>query len=140
MVDKKTEHDFIDLSFLDENLRLQEEGIEVEILGPTNKPTGLVISIFGPDSTRAQEASKALSAEIEQEAAKEGNIDLDTPEARRRRQISYLAKITKGWNKPIGAERLEYSETNARTLYTKYPIIEDQVKFKADRRGSFTKS
>ncbi|MEZ2220766.1 hypothetical protein [Rhizobium sp. RCC_161_2] len=134
------EIDFIDLSLLDENLQLQEEGIDVEILGPTNKPTGLVITIFGPDSTRAQEASKALSAAIEQEAAKEGNIDIDTPEDRRRRQILYLSKVTKGWNKPIGAERLEYSEANARLLYTKYPIIEDQVKFKAERRGSFIKS
>lgn len=133
---------FIDLGLLDENLQLQEEGIPVEIMGPTNKPTGLVITIFGPDSTRAQSASRELQKEIEVEAAKEGNIDLDNPEAQRRRQLSYLAKLTKGWNAPprVDGENLEFSEENAKRLYSKYPIIEAQVRFKADRRGSFIKS
>jgi hypothetical protein len=135
-----SEQDFIDLSLLDDNLALQEEGIECEIVGPDNKPTGLVIFVCGPDSSRAQAASRALQKEIEQEAAKEGNIDLDSPEAQRRRQISYLAKVTKGWNKPIGHDRMEFSEENAVQLYTKYPIIEAQVRFKADRRGSFIRS
>ncbi|OBY08333.1 hypothetical protein BAE36_04275 [Rhizobium leguminosarum bv. trifolii] len=136
------EPDFIDLSLLDENLQLQEDGIEVEIVGPTNKPTGLVIVIVGPDSTTAQKASRDLVKEIEQEAAKEGNVDIDGPEAQRRRQITYLAKITKGWNKPpqVDGERLAFSEENVIRLYTKYPIIENQVRFKADRRGSFIKS
>jgi hypothetical protein len=134
--------DFIDLSLLDENLFLQEEGIPVEIMGPTNKPTGLIIDVFGPDSSRAQKASRDLQAEMEREAAKEGNLDLDSPEAQRRRQISYLAKVTKGWNKPpqVDGEKLEFSEENAIRLFTKYPIIENQVRFKADRRGSFIKS
>ena len=142
MPDKNAEPDFIDLSLLDENLQLQEEGIEVEIVGPTNKPTGLVIWVFGPDSTRAQSAGRELQKEIEQEAAKEGNVDIDSPEAQRRRQISYLAKLTKGWNKPpkVDGERLVFSEANAIRLYTKYPIIESQVRFKADRRSSFIKS
>lgn len=137
----KTEQDFVDLSLLDENLKLQEEGIDVEIAGPTNKPTGLVIYIFGPDSTRAQQASRELQKQIEQEAAKEGDVDLDSPEAQRRRQMSYLAKITKGWNKPpmVDGEPLAFSEENAVKLYTKYPIIENQVRFKADRRSSFIK-
>jgi hypothetical protein len=141
MSEKETakEPAFVDLSLLDENLRLQEEGIEVEIFGPTNKPTGLVIYIYGPDSTKAQAAGRELQKEIEQEAAKEGNIDLDNPEAQRRRQISYLAKITKGWNKPptIKGEQVEFSEANVARLYEAYPIIENQVRFKADRRGSF---
>lgn len=130
---------FIDLSLLDENLHLQETGISVEIVGPTNKPTGLIIEIFGPDSTRAMKASSELAKMIEQEAAVENNLEIDTPEAQRRRQILYLAKITKGWNVPpkVGGETLSFSEENAVTLYSKYPIIENQIRFKADRRGSF---
>ncbi|MBY2986370.1 hypothetical protein [Rhizobium leguminosarum] len=136
------EQDFIDFGLFDSNLRLQEEGIAVEIAGPDNKPSGLLITICGPDSTRALAASLALQKEIEQEAAKEGNADIDSPEAQRRRQVSYLAKITKGWNKPpmVDGEKLAFSEENAVRLYTKYPIIENQVRFKADRRGSFIAS
>ncbi|MCS0459537.1 hypothetical protein [Rhizobium favelukesii] len=138
----KTEADFIDLSLLDENLLLQEEGIEVEILGPTNKPTGLKITIYGPDSSRSAQAVKELTALIEKEAAKEGDADVDSPEAQRRRSIIYLAKVTKGWNLPpvVDGEKLSFSEENAVKLYTKYPIIEGQIRFKADRRGSFIKS
>lgn len=133
---------FIDLSLLDENLRLQEEGISVQIVGPTNKPTGLVIDIYGPDSTRAAKASADLAKLIEQEAAAENNADIDSPEAQRRRQILYLAKLTKGWNVPpkVDGETLSFSEDNAARLYTKYPIIENQIRFKADRRGSFIAS
>ncbi|MCM2293032.1 hypothetical protein NAC44_11935 [Allorhizobium sp. BGMRC 0089] len=132
---------FIDLSLLDENLRLQEEGISVEIIGPTNKPTGLVIDIYGPDSTRAAKASAELSRIIEQQAASDSNLDNDSPEMLRNRQILYLAKLTKGWNIPpmVDGEALAFSEENAVRLYTKYPIIENQVRFKADRRGSFIK-
>jgi hypothetical protein len=142
MADVKTELTFIDLSLLDENLQLQEDGIEVVIVGPTNKPTGLVLTIYGPDSSRAAKAVKELTALIEQEAAKEGDADVDSPEAQRRRSIIYLAKVTKGWNFPpvIDGEQLSFSEENVVKLYTRYPIIEGQVRFKADRRGSFIKS
>ncbi len=139
-VDKNKDADFFDLSAFDENLRLQEEGISVDIVGPNNQPTGFVIYVCGPDSTRALQASRAIQKEIEAEAAKEGNIDLDNPDAQRRRQIAYIAKITKGWNKPIGPDRLEYSEENAIAIYSKYPLIENQVRLKADRRSSFIAS
>lgn len=136
----KQEAEFFDLSAFDENLRMQEEGIEVKIVGPNGKETGLTITVCGPDSTRAQQASFALQKEIEEEAAKEGNPDLNKPEDQRRRQISYLAKMTKGWNKPIGNDRLTYSEENAIAIYSKYPLIENQVRFAADRRSSFIAS
>lgn len=140
MVAQENAKDFFDLSAFDENLSLQEEGIEVAIVGPDNKPTGLLWYVCGPDSTRAQQASRDLQALIEVEAAKEGNTDIDSPEAQRRRQIIYLAKVSKGWSKPIGPDRLTYSEENAISILTKYPIIEAQVRFKADRRGAFIKS
>lgn len=134
------ENDFFDLSAFDDNLRLQEEGIEVKIVGPNGKETGLIWIVCGPDSSRAQEASRELAKMIEKEAAKEGDIDLDSPDAQRRRQMIYLAKITKGWNKPIGTERLAYSEENAIAILTKYPLIEAQIRFTADRRSSFIAS
>lgn len=136
----KQEAEFFDLSAFDDNLRLQEEGIEVKIIGPSGKESGLIITVCGPDSTRAQTAARALQKEIEQEAAKEGNADLDSPDTQRRRAISYLAKLTTGWNMPIGPDRLAHSEENAVTILTKYPLIENQVRFVADRRSSFTKS
>ncbi|WP_017993946.1 hypothetical protein [Rhizobium leguminosarum] len=136
----KNAEDFFDLSAFDDNLRLQEEGIDVKIVGPNGKETDLVITVCGPDSSRAQAASQALQKEIEAEAAKEGNTDLNSPEDQRRRQISYLAKLTKGWNKPIGQDRLAFSEENAVAIYTKYPLIENQVRFTADRRSSFIKA
>lgn len=135
-----TSADFFDLSAFDDNLRLQEEGIAVKIVGPNGKETGLVITVCGPDSTRAQQASIALVKEVEDEAAKEGNADLNSPESRRRREILYLAKLTKGWNMPIGPDRLAYSESNAFAIYTKYPLIENQVRFTADHRSAFIES
>jgi hypothetical protein len=136
----KQEAEFFDLSAFDDNLRLQEEGIGVKILGPNGKDTGLIITVCGPDSTRAQAASRALQKEMEEEAAKEGNVDLDSPDIQRRRSISYLAKLTTGWNLPIGPDRLTHSEENAVTILTKYPLIENQVRYVADRRSGFIKS
>lgn len=138
-MEKQAEQTFVDLGLLDENLQLQEDGIEVDIVGPTNKSTGLKITIYGPDSSKATKAVKELTALIEKEAAKEGDPDVDSPDAQRRRSIIYLAKVTKGWNLPpmVDGEKLPFSEENAITLYTRYPIIEGQVRFKADRRGSF---
>lgn len=138
MAEKQEE--FFDLSAFDENLRLQEEGIEVKIVGPDGKQTGLVWTVCGPDSSRAQQATRELTKLIEQESAKEGDVDLDSPDAQRRRQMIYLAKISKGWNKPIGPDRLTYSEENAITILTKYPLIENQVRFTADRRSLFIAS
>ncbi|MBZ5761590.1 hypothetical protein LAV84_18250 [Rhizobium sp. VS19-DR104.2] len=132
--------DFIDLTPFDDNLQIQEEGMSVDIVNPAGKATGLKIVIYGPDSTRAEQAVKELAAEIEKDSAADGDLGGDTPEAQKKRSIAYLAKITKGWNVPIGADRLTYSEENARSLYAKYPFIKDQVQFKADRRSLFIKS
>lgn len=137
MKEQTTETDFFDLEPFDTNLRLQEDGIPVKIVGPDNKPTGLEIIVCGPDSSRAEQASIALRKMIEAEAAKEGNDDIDAPEEQRRRQIVFLAKVTKAWNKPIGKDRLAYSEENAIAIYTKYPLIESQVRYAADRRSVF---
>lgn len=138
--DTATKPDFIDLTAFDDNLQLQEDGMAVDIVNPSGKSTGLKIMIYGPDSSRAEQAVKELASEIERDTAADGDLGGDTPEAQKKRSIAYLAKITKGWNVPIGADRLAYSEENARTLYTKYPFIKDQVQFKADRRSLFIKS
>ena len=138
MSEKET--DFIDLSVLDDNLRVQEEGIDVEIVGPTNKPTGLVIYVYGPDSTHAEKALQQLQAETEKSAAAAFDFDASSAEQTRHRQLRYLALVTKGWNKPVGPEKLQFSTDNAYALYGKYKIIEAQVRFKADTRSSFTRS
>lgn len=142
MANQKTEHDFIDLTLLDENLQLQEEGLEVHIVGPDNKPLGLIITVYGPDSAAAERALKEMQKEEEAEAAKDGSLEEDTATGQRRRSIVYLSKLTKGWNKPprVDGEELKFSEENAKRLYTKYPIIKGQVEFKAERRSSFIKS
>lgn len=136
---QETDLDFIDLSVFDDNLSSQEEGIEVAIVRPDNKPSGLLITVYGPDSTAAQRALAEVTAEVEASLAADANLDVDSPAAQKRRQLAYLAKVTKGWNKPIGADRLEFSQENALAVYSKYPMIFDQVKFTADRRGAFTK-
>ena len=138
--DTATKPDFIDLTAFDDNLRLQEEGMGVDIVSLANKPTGLTITIYGPDSERAAQAVKELAAEIEKDSANDGDLGGDSPEAQKKRTVAYLAKVTKGWNLPIGPDRLTYSEENARALYAKYPFIKDQVQFKADRRSLFIKS
>lgn len=130
---------FVDLGSLDANLRLQEDGIAVQIMGPDNKPLGLVITICGPDSSRAEKAVKELQKEVEKEAAKEGSVEEDTAEAQKRRSIAYLAKVTTGWNVPvrIDGQDLPFSEENAKKVYSRYPIIKGQVEFKAERRSAF---
>lgn len=136
------ELDFIDLGALDRNVELQEKGIDVEIVGPDNKPTGLVIFVYGPDSTHAEKALLQLQSETEKEAAASFDFDPNTPEQSKHRQLRYLSLITKGWNKPpvVAGERLEFSVDNAYRLYQTYKLIDAQVRFKADRRSSFTES
>lgn len=140
MAKQEAETDFFDPAAFDENLRLQNEGIEVSIRGLDNKPTGFIWSVYGPDSDKARQAGIDLAKLIEAEAAKEGDIDLDSPDAQRRRQMLWLAKMSAGWNKPFGPDRLAFSEENAVTVLMKYPIIADQVRYVADRRGSFIAS
>ncbi len=81
MMNKEVTEDFFDLSEFDTNLRIQEEGIPIKIMGPNGKATGLEWVVCGPDSSRAQKATGEVRAMIEAEAAKEGNDDIDSPEA-----------------------------------------------------------
>lgn len=137
----------LDLSAFDAAIKRQEQGIEVDILGPDDTPIGLKIKVAGPDSQRAQKAEEELTDELLAEMA-------DDPaggrKVRRRakaadamkRNIRYLARLTMGWEPPValdGKPPMAYSIENAEELYTRFRFIREQVDAAGGNRARFTK-
>lgn len=132
----KTESKAVDLSGFDDAKKKQDEGIEVDILGPDGKTSiGFKIRVAGPDSDRAQKASEELADElIEQE-----NLTRLKAREAAQRGIKYLAKITIGWapNIIVDGKELAYSEENAEKLYRRHKFIREQIDRAAGNRAGF---
>ncbi len=128
-----------DLSAFGAAVKRQNEGIEVEIIGPDGEtPTGLKIRIAGPDSARAQRAQEQLADDL---IAKQVDGKIKAADATKR-GTAYLAKITLGWTPEVitdGEEEFAYSEEAAARLFTKYRYLREQVDRAAGDRARFTK-
>jgi hypothetical protein len=135
------ENDVLDLSYLSDFVRRQNEGIDHKIVLPNGKEMGLTIKIVGPDSDRA---GKAISATQQEFAAQATKIETDDQEeTERSRRFAYAAKCCVSMTPPvikIGEEEFKANEDDFRRLFTKMRFIGDQAYGHAISRSDFIES
>lgn len=122
----------IDLSSLD-TAAACEKGYELELLHPITKaPLGSFISVVGKDSEAFRKHVRAASNErLRKNAAQQRRgkeLDPPTIEAIEAEAIDLLVTCTTGFrNVSYKGALLEFSEDNARKLYTEQSWVRGQV-------------
>ena len=119
----------IDLATLD-SVSKSEAGVEMEILGINDEPTGAFLTIYGVDSPRYRKSVMTL-----QEKQGEGE---EGPEQQLEALIEMSAALTGGWrNVVLDGEELPFSHENVVKLYRRCPVIQQQILPFANRRANF---
>lgn len=129
-----TQTDIPDLSIFDGLQAVQDEGIDVPILGPDQKPLGFTIRVAGPDSERQRAAIQKMADERleSQDASLPTAADIEA------RQTRGLAMSVMSWTPfKFRGSVLPCNEPNAILLFQTYPFIRDQVAAKAGSRQAF---
>lgn len=129
----------MDLQKLD-SVKGCNDGAECPILDPrTQLPTGIVITVYGPDSDLVQRLRREQSERAF--AAMRGNRRrrLDQ-EAIEKEGLEFLARITKSWTGvEEGTTPIECNFDNAYSIYRRYPWLRQQVDdFAGDRTHFMT--
>ena len=122
----------IDLASLDTAARC-EQGAELELRHPrTDAGMGVFITLVGIDSRTYR---KARAEMIDRQLARRGRPDFDE---RQESTVSALAACTTGWrNVVLDGKELPCTPENARTLYTRFPWIREQVDAFTSDRGAY---
>jgi len=111
----------------------QERGREFELADPVDgTPTGIKMTIVGPDSETAHKARLALSDELSEMADADGRI---TAENREKARLNCLARHVIRWQITEGDEAVPFNTANLLRLL-KVQWVQAQVDaFAADRRN-----
>lgn len=113
------------------------EGHEFELRHPANnEPLGAYITVVGADSERYTEQLRALQKKSAEHFARSRRINAVDAE---QEGINLLAASTIGWRDlpPVDGKILEYSQANARILYTRFPWIREQASVVIQERSNF---
>lgn len=127
----------VDLSKFDGLTEAQEKGIAIPILTPTGEPTGIVITVAGPDSDRQR---KAVQKQVDERLRRRSNKPMTAAEMSES-AVRMLASSVVGWNNvQIGEDTIPFSVDAAVSLFQRFPWIREQVDAVAGDRASFLKS
>lgn len=119
----------IDLATLDSTSK-SAAGVEMEILGLNDEPTGAFLTIYGVDSPLYRKTVMEL-----QEKQGEGE---QGPEEQLEALIEMAAALTGGWrNVVLDGENLPFCHENVVKLYRRCPLIQQQILPFANRRANF---
>lgn len=103
-------------------------GVDILIELPNGDPSDIVIRIVGKDSDQYKKFTRSSMNKRMQQQLKRGAKRLDAEDLERD-EISLLATCTTGWdNIVLDKEPYEFSEQNAKKLYSEWGWIKDQVK------------
>lgn len=126
-----------DLAAYDGLTKAQEDGLAVDILDPAGEPTGIIITVAGPDSERYKAAEQK---QIDKRLKRRSAAPMNAAEIAQA-SLEGLADCVISWS-PVtldGAD-LPMTAENAVKLFTRFPWIREQVNAKAGDRTSFLKS
>lgn len=123
-----------------------DDGADVHLLmpDPTNpvplfhddeQTDRVTIRVLGHDGTKW----RAITRKRNDRRAKRGKKEL-TEEEVEAENIEWAADITVGWNLAERGQKLEFTPSEARRIYKKYPWIRDQVLAGSVNRGNFRKA
>tara|TARA_R110002020_G_scaffold5179_4_gene21930 strand:- start:12487 stop:12879 length:393 start_codon:yes stop_codon:yes gene_type:complete len=114
----------------------QEAGHEFELLDPVQSdPTGIKLTIAGPDSEIARNARFEMEREIARLSKRKDGL---TPEARDGLMNDYFCTVTLGWNVTEAGEPVPFSKPNLLRLIKAGAWVRGQIDlFAADRSPYF---
>lgn len=114
------------------NARDQERGVDLDLVAPWDgKPTGMVLTIVGPDSETARKADLAFADELADLADAEGRV---SAENRAKARLNALARRVIRWDVKEDGKPIPLS-TKALLTLLGVGWVRDQVDtFAGDRR------
>ncbi|AVX04351.1 hypothetical protein MXMO3_01826 [Maritalea myrionectae] len=136
----------------------QEKGAEFEVYSDAGEPTGMFITLAGPDSTRRKKTHARLKdfylkfgisaqkddpkgRKARRAAAAQGSkYTGDTSNELHAMQMEDAVAATISWRYPDGFEGPKCTAENAIVLYSKHPTLLEQVLDAADDLNRFMKS
>lgn len=123
-----------DLDAVDVRPRAQE-GVEMELIDPAGRPTGVVLIVRGTDSEAYKEKLRdQVRRHIERQGRKPSDAERDA-------ELWELhATLIAGWKgRPLmrGGNPIEYSAANAARLLEQYDWVFEQVRRFSDKRANF---
>lgn len=126
----------LDLDCLDENLAIQNEGIDVPVFKPGTQDVLFTVGVMGPDSDQQRRAQERGA----EEAVARGSISPPTREEQDEISARYLARCCFRWTlKDRSGNPVPFSEATAFDLIKKHPVIRQAVDLAAGNRARFTK-
>lgn len=127
----------LDISQYDDGIEKQEEGAEIEILGPDGEPTGAKVRVASYDSQRVKAAirkaaNKALLAKNRNPRKAEAVEDREAV------TIATVVAAVVSWSGiSRGKDALECNEENIRWMIDKFPWFVEQIDKAASDRTLF---
>lgn len=126
----------LDLSAIEANQLDQDRGAEIELQHPaTGEPTGLKLTLAGPDSATQKRAKVELADSLADLADAEGHV---SAEAREKAAIASLAKCVIRWDVSLDGEQLACEHKHIVRLLS-VPWVREQVDAFAGNRAAFMK-
>lgn len=111
----------------------QDKGRELELADPfTGEPTGLKLTVVGPDSAAAHRARLALADELAELADAEGRV---SAEHRERARLNCLAAHVLRWEVSEDGKPVPFTTRNLVTLLRVQWVHEQVDAFAGDRRN-----
>lgn len=119
------------LSDVFNNCADQDKGADLNLLAPWDgKPTGMIMTIAGPDSDTARRADLAFSDELVDLADNEGHV---TAESRHKARINALARRVLRWDVMEDDKPVPFNQASLVKLLQVQWIMEQVDGFAGDR-------
>lgn len=129
----------LDLSALDTS-KAAEEGFTLQLVHPDGTLLPGKIKVQGVDSDAYQQAFRAQQRRAMDRLNRSGKFKA-TPEQLEAERIEILVRVTIGWEAiALNGEALPFNADNAKMIYTRYPLIREQVDQAVNDRGNFLPS
>lgn len=125
----------MDLSDLLNATKSQEAGHEFDILDPVEgRPTGLKITVAGPDSEIMRKARADMEEEVNRATSSRGTL---SPKARERLMTDFLFAVTLGWQVTEGGKSLPFNRENFDRLLSAGSWLRAQIDLFAGDRSPY---
>lgn len=126
----------LDLAAIDTS-KASEDGFVLQLAHPDGTLLAAKIRLQGVDSDAFQRAYRAQQRRHMDRINRSGKFRA-TPEQLEAEKIEILAAVTLGWEGiALNGVPFEFNAENARTLYTRYALIREQVDQAVNDRGNF---
>jgi len=144
-----------DLNSLD-TVKGSNDGFDVNLYNPaTNEDTGIIITVLGKDSDCFQQITKKQNKKrmdmMSKNGFRSGKISSPSQEEIEANGLDLLAECTTGWKSSdengeykdsifLDKKDVVFSVDNAKSLYSRFPWIKEQIDIAIGDRANFIKA